>query len=215
MTSQTLKTFPVANDASLAQGTYFLKTLDNDWAQLIDLVGPCQLYFKAEREPYEALVRAVAYQQLHTKAGDAIMQRFMALYTDTFPSPIHLLNTEFESLRGCGFSSRKIETIKGIAQATLLEIVPDRATAQSLSNAILIDRLITLKGIGRWSVEMFLIFTLQRLDILPIGDLGIREGYRRLKKLPLAPKPKDLALIGEAWQPYRTIASWYLWQVPK
>lgn len=215
MTEQPLKSFPSADAFSLTQASNYLKAIDSDWSQLIDLVGPCQLLSKPEQEPYEALVRAVAYQQLHTKAGDAIMQRFFSMFSDAFPSPIHLLEADFDALRTCGFSGRKIQTIKGIAEAALLDIVPKRTIADNLSNEALISRLITLKGVGRWTVEMLLIFNLQRLDVLPIDDLGIREGYKRLKKLSHAPKPKDLALIGKAWQPYRTVASWYLWRVPK
>jgi DNA-3-methyladenine glycosylase II len=84
-----------------------------------------------------------------------------------------------------------------------------------MSNEALIEQLVTLKGIGQWTVEMMLIFTLGRLDVLPVDDLGVREGYKRLKLLPEVPKPKVLAEIGLAWQPYRTVASWYLWRVPK
>lgn len=198
----------------IQQGTHFLSHLDDDWGQLVRQVGVCRLDFSVEREPYDALVRAVAYQQLSTKVGDVIIQRFIALYHG-FPSPEQLLNTAFDDLRACGFSGRKIETIKRIAQARLDGLVPTREQAKAMSDAALIERLVILKGIGRWTVEMLLIFTLQRLDVLPVDDLGIREGYKRLKQLEKAPTPKVLAGIGEAWQPYRTIASWYLWQVPK
>ena len=93
--------------------------------------------------------------------------------------------------------------------------MPSRAQAEDMSNEALIERLIALKGIGRWTVEMMLMFTLERQDVLPVNDFGVREGYKRLKQLAVAPSPKQLSLIGEAWQPYRTVASWYLWRVPK
>jgi DNA-3-methyladenine glycosylase II len=199
----------------IAQATQFLRELDADWSQLIEHAGPCQLQFKDEHGPYEALVRAVAYQQLHTKAGDAIFKRFIANFNNHFPSPEQLIVAEFDALRVCGFSGRKIETIQGIAQGALDGVVPSRKQADTMSDQALIECLVTLKGIGRWTVEMMLIFTLGRQDVLPVDDFGVREGYKRLKQLEIAPTPKALADIGKTWQPYRTVASWYLWRVPK
>jgi DNA-3-methyladenine glycosylase II len=196
------------------QASQFLSQLDADWAQLVQQIGPCALQVKQAREPYEALVRAVAYQQLSTKVGDVILKRFITLF-DGFPTPTQLMTAKFDDLRACGFSGRKIDTLQGIAQARLNDVIPSQAQALTMTDEALITRLVTLKGIGRWTVEMMLIFTLERLDVLPVDDLGVREGYKRLKKLPEAPKPKELAEIGMAWQPYRTVASWYLWQMPK
>ncbi len=199
----------------LQQARHFLSQLDADWAQLVVRVGECALILKPERNPYEALVRAVAYQQLNTKAGDAIMRKLVAHFDGMFPLPQQLIDAEFDQLRACGFSGRKVETILGIAEGALIGLVPSHAQAEQMDNETLITQLVTLKGIGRWTVEMMLIFTLQRLDILPVDDFGVREGYRRLKQLAHAPTPKALAVIGEAWQPYRTVAAWYLWRVPK
>ena len=195
--------------------TDYLAKLDADWAQLIALVGPCSFTPKPAREPYEALIRAVAYQQLHAKAGDAILNRLLSIYGHEFPSPHHLLSTSFETLRACGFSAKKIETISGIASAALTGIVPTRTQADLMTDEDLIARLVTLKGIGRWTVEMLLIFTLERMDVLPADDFGVAHGYQRLKKLATAPKRKELSEIAQAWSPHRTIASWYLWRVPK
>jgi len=189
--------------------------LDNDWAQLIQTVGVCKIEFNPEREPYEALVRAVAYQQLHGKAGDAIIKRFLQVYGDFFPPPDQLIATDFDTLRACGFSGRKIETIKDIAEGALNGLVPTRNIADAMPDEELIQRLVQLKGIGRWTVEMLLMFTMQRMDILPADDLGVVEGYRRLKKLTIAPKRHEINEIAKAWSPHRTIASWYLWRVPK
>jgi DNA-3-methyladenine glycosylase II len=161
------------------------------------------------------LVRAVAYQQLHAKTGDAIIKKLISLHEDKFPIPAQILSTEFDALRACGFSGRKIETIQGISQGAISGLVPSRADADTMTDEALINQLITLKGIGRWTVEMLLIFTLERIDILPVDDFGIVEGYKRFKKLDAAPKRKEIAEIGLAWSPYRTIASWYLWRVPK
>jgi len=205
----------LASTSSLQKASQYLAGLDDDWAHLVETIGPCTLTVKPEREPYEALIRAVAYQQLHAKAGDAIISRLLNLYNDTFPLPQQLLATEFDALRACGFSARKIETLHGIANGALSGLVPTRDDADTMDNETLITRLVSLKGIGRWTVEMLLIFTLEREDVLPVDDFGIAEGYKRLKKLDVAPKPKALAELGKAWSPYRTVASWYLWRVPK
>ena len=212
------------NINELNKAADFLASLDADWANLVKTVGPCTFEVKLEREPYEALIRAVAYQQLHAKAGDAILKKFIALFSESavtnaatikFPSPQQVIAAKFDDLRACGFSGRKIETLKGIAQGALSGQVPTRRDAQSMSDEDLINRLITLKGIGQWTVEMLLMFTLARMDVLPADDFAIVEGYKRLKELATAPKRKEIAKIAKAWSPYRTIASWYLWRVPK
>lgn len=160
-------------------------------------------------------MRAIAYQQLHAKAGDAILGRLLALYPDvSFPTPEQLLSSDMASQRACGFSAAKLATIRGIAQATVEGIVPSLDEAQRLSDATLIERLTSLRGVGRWTVEMFLIYSLERSDILPVDDFGVREGYRRLKNLEQAPTPRRLREIGEAWGPFRTVAAWYLWRLP-
>lgn len=202
--------------ADYTQATQFLSSLDADWAELIEIVGNCTLDAETETSlnPYQALVQAVAYQQLHGKAGDAIFARFKQLFGG-FPSLQALIDAPFDDLRACGFSARKIETICGIAQGALDGVVPTREAAENMSDAELIARLITLKGIGQWTVEMMLIFTLGRMDVFPVSDFAVVEGYKRLKKLDLTPKPKQMAEIGQAFSPHRTVASWYLWRVPK
>jgi DNA-3-methyladenine glycosylase II len=199
-----------------AEAIQFLSNIDADWAQLIDTVGACTIAAETEPDlsPYEALVQAVCYQQLHGKAGDAIFAKFKQHF-EGFPTPAQLVAASFDDLRACGFSGRKIETIQGIATATINELVPSRLAAEAMSNEALIERLVTLKGIGQWTVEMMLIFTFQRMDILPVDDFAVVEGYMRLKNLETKPKPNQMAEIGQAWAPYRTIASWYLWRVPK
>jgi DNA-3-methyladenine glycosylase II len=203
------------NNTHFKLATDFLAGIDADWGQLIETVGECKFETKPSREPYESLTRAVAYQQLHSKAGDAILKKLLNIYDETFPSPAQLLATEFDTLRACGFSRRKVETIQAIAEAASSGLVPTRIDADALSDEELIARLVTLKGIGRWTVEMLLMFTMARMDILPADDFGIVEGYKRLKKLDAAPKRKEMSEIAKAWSPYRTIASWYLWRVPK
>ena len=204
----------MSNSQYYAEATQFLSAIDDDWANLIATVGACGFTPKAERDPYEALVRAVAYQQLHAKAGDAILGKFIQ-YFGQFPTPEKLIATQFDDLRTCGFSGRKIETLKAIADGAMSGLVPPRDIADTLTNEVLIARLITLKGIGQWTVEMMRMFTLHRMDILPADDFAVVEGYKRLKKLETAPKRKEMAEIGQAWRPHRTIASWYLWRVPR
>lgn len=196
------------------QATEFLSQQDADFASLISIVGACTLTPEIEQSPYASLVSAVAYQQLHPKAGDAILRRFEAHF-GAFPTPQQLIDMSFDDLRACGFSGRKIETLKGIANGALTGLVPSRDEATAMTDAALIARLVTLKGIGQWTVEMLLIFTLGREDILPADDFGVVQGYKRLKKLSVAPKRKEMLEIGQAWSPYRSIASWYLWRVPK
>lgn len=223
MIQQKIKPMTKLN-ADIQKATDHLANIDADWAGLITHVGVCSFEPKLEREPYEALIRAVAYQQLHAKAGDAILNKFILLFNpletsqtnlSKFPSPAQVLAADLADLRACGFSGRKIETLKGIAEGALSGLVPSHEKASAMADEDLIQQLITLKGIGRWTVEMLLMFNLARLDILPADDFGIVEGYRRLKKLDAAPKRKEIAEIGNAWSPYRTIASWYLWRVPK
>jgi DNA-3-methyladenine glycosylase II len=175
-------------------------------------VGPCTLE-PVRREPYEALVRAIAHQQVHGRAAEAILGRFLALYPgERFPPPEMVLATETETLRACGFSASKITAIRDIAEKAAAAIVPTRRGAARLTDAALIERLCAIRGVGRWTVEMLLIFTLGRTDVLPVDDFGVREGWRVAAGLDEQPKPKELAAIGEAWSPWRSIAAWYLWR---
>lgn len=203
-----------------------LAAADPAWATLIARVGPCTLQLKPKREPYEALVRAIAYQQIHGRAAEAILGRFLALYGggvdaspadgelagSRFPVPEQVLGTDPDVLRGCGFSGSKVATIIGIADGARSGLVPTAAEAATLSDEALIERLTTLRGVGRWTVEMLLMFTLGRPDVLPVGDFGVREGWRLLKGLDEQPKPRVLAELGQAWSPYRSTAAWYLWR---
>ncbi|MED7670944.1 DNA-3-methyladenine glycosylase 2 family protein [Pseudomonas moraviensis subsp. stanleyae] len=194
----------------------FLAAMDTDWQRHISAVGPCLHQPHPARDPYESLVRAIAYQQLHAKAGDAILARLVGLFPgQAFPRAEQILASEVEHLRACGFSASKIATIQGIAQATLDGVVPDYPTARAMDDETLIERLTSLRGVGRWTVEMLLIYSLERMDILPADDFGVREGYRRLKGLEIQPTRKQMIEIGQAWSPYRTVAAWYLWRVAK
>jgi DNA-3-methyladenine glycosylase II len=166
-----------------------------------------------KREPYEALVRAIAHQQVHGRAAEAMLRRLIALVPEQdFPSATAILSLEDGALRGCGFSGAKVAAILDIAHKAVGGLVPTRRAAARLSDEALIERLVALRGVGRWTVEMLLIFTLGRPDILPVDDFGVREGYRHAAGLDAQPKPKELAAIGAAWAPYRSAAAWYLWR---
>ncbi|MDD2878252.1 MAG: DNA-3-methyladenine glycosylase 2 family protein [Acidiphilium sp.] len=179
---------------------------------LISDVGACGLKPDRTREPYAALISAVAHQQLHARAAEAIMGRLAMLAGSPIPEPAELLSLSDTALRGCGFSGAKIAALRDIAARTLDGTVPTRRAAARLSDAMLIERLCALRGIGRWTVEMLLIFTLGRPDVFPVDDFGVREGYRLLHGLTEQPKPRAFAVIGEAYAPYRSFAAWYLWR---
>jgi DNA-3-methyladenine glycosylase II len=179
---------------------------------LIRRVGRCRLTVE-KHEPYEALVRAIAFQQLHGKAARTILGRFIALFPGCdFPSPPQVLATSDAAMRACGFSAGKTASIRDIATHAAAGAIPGRRAAARLSDAALIERLTAIRGVGRWTVEMMLMHTLGRPDVLPVDDFGVREGYRILHNLPEQPRPRDLAAIGEAWAPYRSTAAWYLWR---
>jgi DNA-3-methyladenine glycosylase II len=188
-------------------------SLDPAFAGLIIRIGRPRLTPERDRSPYEALIRAIAHQQLHGRAAEAILGRFVALYPGIpFPTPEMVLASEDSVLRGCGFSLGKIAAIRDICAHALNGIVPSRRAAARLSDEALIERLTAIRGVGRWTVEMLLIWTLGRADILPVDDFGVREGYRVLYGLDAQPRPRDLAEIGLAWAPWRSYAAWYLWR---
>jgi DNA-3-methyladenine glycosylase II len=180
--------------------------------RVIRQVGPCTLV-PAKRQPYEALVRAIAHQQVHGRAAEAILGRFIAMCDCAgFPAPEAVLARTPEAMRACGLSGNKVLAIRDIAEKAAAGVVPTRAQARRLSDDALVERLVPLRGVGRWTVEMLLIFTLGRTDILPIDDFGVREGYRVAAGLDEQPKPRALGEIGQAWAPHRTTAAWYLWR---
>lgn len=196
------------------KGTDFLASIDRDWERLIADVGECTHRPKPEREPYEALIRAIAYQQLHAKAGDAILGKLLTSFgSEGFPPAERILAADLPTFRACGFSARKADTIRAIAEGSLSGVVPSRIVADRMADEELIERLTRLKGIGRWTVEMLLIYTLERIDVLPVDDFGVREGYRRLKSMQTAPSKKEMEQLGRRWSPYRTLAAWYLWRL--
>lgn len=176
--------------------------------------GPCELQPAWEREPFESLVRAVAHQQLHGKAAESILGRMVTRFPNQlFPTPIQLSRMRVPSFRKCGFSLSKTEAIRGIARGTTGGLVPARSVADRMSDAQLIESLTQLRGIGRWSVEMLLIFTMGRLDIMPVDDYGVRAGLKHLYGLSEMPKKAEFAERTDSWKPYRSVGAWYLWRL--
>jgi len=191
-----------------------LSSIDRRMNKVITAHGKCALIPYWERSPYESLVRAVAYQQLHGRAAAAILGRLVERFAPhPFPSAEDLATAEPQELRSLGFSLAKVSTIQGIARGALDGVVPTREEATKLSDQELIERLTELRGIGQWTVEMLLIFTLGRLDIMPVDDYGIKAGLQALHKLDAFPKKQDFARLTAKWQPYRSIGAWYLWRV--
>jgi DNA-3-methyladenine glycosylase II len=196
-----------------AKAAKALKRADPLMATLISRVGPCLLPAPRMREPFESLLRAIAHQQLHARAAEAILGRFLALFPgDSFPEPMEILTADPSAIRAAGMSASKIAAIQDLCARRMSGTVPSLAEAHKLSNDELIERLTAIRGIGHWSVEMLLIFGLGRPDVLPIDDFGVREGYRKVAGLDAQPKPKALGALGEAWAPWRSFASWYLWR---
>lgn len=196
----------------LKKATIYLQGIDPDLAKVIQYEKTCRLQVKEKQEPYFALLEAVAGQQLHAKAVTAILNRLKALNDGNFPSAQKLLTYTDTELRACGFSFRKIATLQKLASATIEGQVPSYEQAQTMSDQELIELLTQLPGVGIWTVEMFLMFTLGRLDIMPVHDFGIREGWKLCKNLPEQPKPKELKEKTASWSPYRSIGAWFLWR---
>lgn len=190
-----------------------LARIDKILGQLIGRVGPCKLVPKNRRTPFESLVRSVVYQQLNGIAAATILSRVKALYPGRrFPRPEDLLATTDERLRGAGLSRAKTAAIKDISAKTLAGTVPTSRAIVQMSNEEIIERLTSLRGVGPWTVEMLLIFTLGRPDVLPVTDYGVRKGFALTYGWKDLPEPKELRDFGEKWKPHRTTAAWYFWR---
>ena len=190
-----------------------LTKADKVLARLIRKIGPCELMPRKRCSPFQALVQSVAHQQLNGTAANTILKRVTALYPRRkFPVPEEVLATPDEDLRRAGLSRAKVASIKDIAAKTVEGVVPPARVMAKMPDAEILERLTTIRGVGPWTVEMLLIFTLGRSDVLPATDFGVRKGFAVVFMLDELPKPKELVEHGERWRPYRSIASWYLWR---
>jgi DNA-3-methyladenine glycosylase II len=190
-----------------------LAAADPVMRRLIRDNGACGLKPETRRPPFQSLVQAVAHQQLNGTAAGTILGRFKKLFPGRrFPRAEDLAGVTDAQLRACGFSFAKIKAIRDIADKTLSGVVPVSRHIVKLSDEEIIARLTEVRGVGRWTVEMLLIFQLGRPDVLPADDFGVRTGFSAAYGRPVLPKPRELLAFGERWKPHRTTAAWYLWR---
>ncbi len=198
--------------ADYARARRLLMRRDPVMRRLIERVGPCGLAESQKADPFEALVQAIVWQQLSWKAALAIYGKFLAVFGDErCPTPAELLAVPESALRAAGLSRMKAAYLRDLA-AKVLDGTVRLDGLDRLSDEEVIETLTRVKGIGRWSAEMFLIFKLHRPDVLPVDDLGIAKAIQRAYRLRALPSPARMLAIGERWRPYRSVASWYLWE---
>jgi len=200
----------------LAAATEELARRDPVIARLVAAAGPCELDRRRGLDHFGALCRSIVFQQLAGRAAAAIFGRFLTAVTGGTDNPLDLtpeavMALPDEALRAAGLSAAKARSIRGLAEGTLSGEVPLH-DVEHLGDEELISRLSTVPGIGRWTAEMFLIFQLGRLDVWPVGDLGVRKGYGLAWGLAEMPTPKELAAYGETFRPWRSVAAWYCWR---
>jgi DNA-3-methyladenine glycosylase II len=198
---------------NLAEATRHLAERDECLKRLIQETLPFEIDVVDAQSPYEVLLEAIAYQSISGKAAATIFGRVKALSaTGRAPTPEEMLKLRKPVLRKAGLSGAKVLAMKDVAKKTIEGIVPTFEQAQKLSDEELVKRLVSVRGIGAWTVEMFLIFRLGRPDVLPIHDLGVKKGWSVVYGKKHMPTPKELLAFGERWRPYRTVASWYMWR---
>jgi DNA-3-methyladenine glycosylase II len=182
-------------------------------ADLVNAAGRYALKPQLERAPFESLARAIAHQQLNGVVAGRILARLCALFPEVpFPAPPALLATPAEALRAVGFSFAKIRALHDLAAKTVEGVVPPGEELHALDDEAIIERLSSVRGIGRWTVEMLLMFQLGRPDVWPVDDFGVRNGFRLAYGLPRMPTPRALREFGERWRPHRSAVAWYLWR---
>lgn len=190
-----------------------LRANDARMEALIARVGRFQLALDRHPQPLDSLLTALVYQQLHATAAAAILARIRErIGGGGFPSPQQMLDASDELLRGAGLSRQKIAAVRDLADKASSGIIPGWAVLDELDDAAIVERLTAVRGIGPWTVQMLLMFRLGRPDVLPVHDYGVQQGYQITYRKRRLPTPKQLAAAGEAWRPWRSVASWYLWQ---
>ncbi len=190
-----------------------LRASDETMARVIETIGPFCLQLIGASSIFGALAQAIVYQQLNGKAAATIFARFCALFPGTDPTAELVLAASEEKLRGAGLSRSKLLSLRDLAGKTVTGEIPTLAEIRHMQDEAIIERLTTVRGIGRWTVEMLLIFRLGRPDVLPADDYGIRKGFARAYAQDELPARKDVETYGLRWKPYRTVASWYLWRL--
>lgn len=197
----------------LEEAVRHLSERDQVLKALIAEMVPFKIDVADEESPYEVLLESIAYQSISGKAASTIYGRIKALGGNGRPpTPEKMLKIPAAKLRKAGLSGAKVLAMKDLAKKAIAGIVPTHDEALKLSDEELVERLVSVRGIGAWTVEMFLIFRLGRPDVLPIHDLGVKKGWSVVYGKKHMPKPKELLKFGERWRPYRTVASWYMWR---
>jgi DNA-3-methyladenine glycosylase II len=186
-----------------------LSLRDPALASIIESVGKYSI--ERRPEPFRSLVEAITYQQLAGRAADTIYGRFLKIYRGRFPSPRRILNTTEAELRAAGLSRQKIRYIRDLA-AHVADGRLKLDLVASLEDSQVVEQLVQVKGIGKWTADMFLIFCLGRPDVLPVGDLGLRRAMMQTYGLPELPLPAKMQEIASAWKPYCSVATWYMWK---
>jgi 3-methyladenine DNA glycosylase/8-oxoguanine DNA glycosylase len=189
-----------------------LRAADPVLARIIDEIGPFRMRLRPAPSVFAALAEAIAYQQLNGKAAAAIFARVCALFPEGTPTPERMLGIPDEQLRGAGLSRTKLLSLRDLAQRATDGRLPTLAEIHGMPDETIVERLSEVRGIGRWTAEMLLMFRLGRPDVLPVDDYGVRQGFAIAYERELS-SPKELAAYGGRWKPYRTVASWYLWRV--
>jgi len=197
----------------LSEALRHLSERDEQLKELISSTAAFKIDVEEGQSPYDVLMEAIVYQSISGKAAATIFGRIKALGENgKAPTPEKMLKIPLQKLRKAGLSGAKVLAMKDLARKTIQGIVPTHGEALNLSDGELVKRLVSVRGIGAWTVEMFLIFRLGRPDVLPIHDLGVKKGWSVAYGKKHMPKPKELLKFGERWRPYRTIASWYMWR---
>ncbi|MGE3973609.1 MAG: DNA-3-methyladenine glycosylase [Bdellovibrionales bacterium] len=186
---------------------------DSKFKKLIQKVGHVKMKAQPSKEAYRALVRSVVYQQLSGKAAAKIFERFVGLFGVDFPTPHQVIQKTVEELRLAGLSRSKAETILRIALEAHEGRIPDAQGIKKMSDLEIIECLTKIKGVGPWTVQMFLMFTLKRPDVMPVTDYGVRKGYQKFLNKRKLPSPKQLEKDTQHWAPYRSYAAWYMWRL--
>jgi DNA-3-methyladenine glycosylase II len=189
------------------QAIKFLKR-DPKLAKIIKHVGSYDISIM--KNPYESLIEAIITQQLSGKAAESISKRFRKLFV-RFPKPADVIKMPDSKLRSAGLSGMKVKYIKDLSEKIESKELKIRSL-KNMTDEEVIMQLTQVKGIGRWTAEMFLIFSLGRLDVLPVGDLGLKKGIRSLYSMPDLPEKDEIEELAEKWKPYRTVATWYIWK---
>jgi O-6-methylguanine DNA methyltransferase len=200
-----------------AAATRHLRAADPALASLIDTVGALRIELRRTPSIFAALARAIVYQQLHGRAAATIFARLCALFPRAHEGPTaeQILRASDARLRGAGLSRAKLLSLKDLARRTARGEIPTLAQVQGMDDEAVVEQLTAVRGIGRWTVEMLLIFRLGRPDVLPADDYGIRKGLQIALRKRKLPTPNDVRMRGERWKPYRTAASWYLWRAAR